>query len=453
MLRIGVWTGLALTALSGCAPDGPAAPSGAPVDVTLSEVVPTVATARWTPVNDDLVGAHVEFGLDDSYGMTAPATSTEHGDLTAQLLGMKAGATYHVRAVEEYEGQILQGEDGTLDTGEAPIHLPQMQVSTDLSPTPGFLLLPVLSVPPVAAILDTDGDYVWWYTEEDGYIPGLFRVTPSLDERSVFFQLPSGAPNYGDQGEVVSMSFDGTDMVPLEGSRGGSHEFVELPDGSLALIRSESREVDGRTIHGDRIVELDRDGNATTVWSVWDHFEHDPVAFPADQYGGDWSHANALDHDADHDLYHLSLRGFGTILAIDRATGDVLWAFGGETSDYRDSNGSTDLIRLQHQFELLDGSLLIHDNRSGDDFASRAVEYALDPESGLAEVVWEYEAEPPYYNYALGDVTRLPSGNTLVTWSMGGQIDEVTPDGDLVWRLNAELGCGFGYVTWVERLQ
>ena len=445
---------LLLLAQVGCEPDpdAPRSPSGAVVEVELSEVVPTVATLRWTG-GAGVTAAHVEFGLDAEYGATAHAVAEPAGSFEALLVGMKAGHEYHLRVTEVAGGAVRTGEDAVLQTGDAPLTLPTLQVQSPLPEqvSGGFVLAPLLSVPPVAAIVDRDGDYVWWHVDE-GYIPGLFRVALSQDGGSVIFQLPSGQPNYGDQRDVVRMSLDGSVMEPIPEADGGSHDFVELPDGTLALIRSDTRTVEDRTIHGDRIVEIDASGERTEVWSVWDWTDHDPEAFPVDEFGGDWSHANALDHDPVSDHYWISLRNFGSILEIDRASGEVLTVVGGTHSDFATADGSTDLTRLQHQFERLDGGLLVHDNRGEDEYSSRAAEFALDDATGTAELAWQYVPEPPFYNYALGDVARLPSGNTLVTFSMGGQLDEVNPDGELVWRLNAELGAGIGYVGWVDRL-
>jgi len=51
----------------------------------------------------------------------------------------------------------------------------------------------------------------------------------------------------------------------------------------------------------------------------------------------------------------------------------------------------------------------------------------------------------------LGDVRRFEDGNTLVTWSTAGQLEESNHDRDVLWRLNIdELGAGFAYVTWLE---
>ena len=68
-------------------------------------------------------------------------------------------------------------------------------------------------------------------------------------------------------------------------------------------------------------------------------------------------------------------------------------------------------------------------------------------ESVRGEVVNPLE-EPP----KVGDVHRFDSGNTMVAFSTGGQLDEIDADGELVWRLNLDLGGAVGYVLAVDSL-
>jgi hypothetical protein len=65
--------------------------------------------------------------------------------------------------------------------------------------------------------------------------------------------------------------------------------------------------------------------------------------------------------------------------------------------------------------------------------------------SATASQVFTYYPDPPLYSYAYGDVSRLPDGSTLVTFSVSGQMDLVDADGELQWRLNALFGGAFGY--------
>ncbi len=426
-----------------------------PLDVVLDGDVPTVATATWREGCADPARARVEFGLDTGYGMVAGARGSGDGGCEAILWGMKAATPYHYRAVEEIDGEWVAAADALLLTGPAPNSLPSVQV-TDHDPErvrPGFLLTQLLTTPPAAVILDRDGDYVWWYQEEEGFMPGLFRVQLSRDREAVLLQRPSTGPNFQGPNELVLVSPTGGIVSSFPGSDRSSHDFDELPDGGVAILRSHGRTVDdGRTVYGDQIVELAEDGTETQIWTVWDWVEHDAEVFTPEEYGGDWSHANILRYDEASDRYHVSMRNFHTIWGIDRATGEVVSRVGGDESDYATAGGSTALTTLQHGFQLLDGGIVVHDNGSDDTLSSRGIEYTLAPGSGLAEQVWEYVPDPPYFNYALGDLLRHENGNTLIAFSMGGLIHEVGPDGELLWEMTVELGSGIGYVTWEESL-
>ena len=83
-------------------------------------------------------------------------------------------------------------------------------------------------------------------------------------------------------------------------------------------------------------------------------------------------------------------------------------------------------------------------------YASRAVEYTLDLEQRRAELAWEHFDHPPVYIISGGDVTRLPGGTTLVTWSSAGMLDEVDETGHVLWRLYTRVGYGFGFTEWIE---
>jgi len=66
--------------------------------------------------------------------------------------------------------------------------------------------------------------------------------------------------------------------------------------------------------------------------------------------------------------------------------------------------------------------------------------------------VWEFEPDPTLWIYCLGDVSRLPNGNTLITWGTSGRIEEVTPEGETVLQIDLPLGAGFGYTSWSASL-
>ncbi len=52
----------------------------------------------------------------------------------------------------------------------------------------------------------------------------------------------------------------------------------------------------------------------------------------------------------------------------------------------------------------------------------------------------------------LGNAQRLPDGNTLLVFSSAGEMNEVSPSGDVMWRLNLDLGAAFGFSERIDSL-
>jgi len=427
--------------------------------IAVSEIIPTVVQVSWEPEHPAADEMRVEFGAGVLLDRTVPAGMGDDGRCHATVLGLKPSTTYRLRAVEVDGGTTYAGDRISVDTGPLPADFPGLTVERTPGRTPagGFLVTSLLSNPSWAVILDGDGDPVWWHRPGDewerSFVP---RTHLSDDGEHVLYEASASALTGDDElvGErmLVRVSLDGStvETLPLEGCH---HDFVELPDGNVAAIVSQIRQVEGEDVTGDRIAELDWAEGEVASWSIWDHMEYDPADITADDDPG-WTHANALDHDRATDRYTLSLRNLDAILHIDRPTGEILWQLGGVHSDFDAALNVLPLFQRQHQFQHVDGGLLVFDNGTVDDLRSRVVQYALEGSDDDLHVqqVWTHVADPPLFSIGFGDVTRLPSGHTLITWSSAGQIDEVTGDGVLVWSLNAAMGAGFGYTTWVESL-
>ncbi len=415
------------------------------VQVTMSEVIPTVGTVAFTVDAEGIEDAYVEFGLEDEGGVRAPAVADEDGTYTATLLGMKAGHDYHVRPVVTIDGTPTAGDDVTLTTGSVPSNLSSFDVSggDPDAVTPGFIATSNPVPTSTAIILDTDGDYVWWYACPD-VSTSMTRTLRSADGQWLYFatyRALSGESGNPMDSRALRVKIDGSgsEMIMVDGAH---HDLVELPDGSLGLLVYDHRMIDGQQIYGDGIVEVRPDGTPEWVWSTWDSLDFDPEVVEGD---GSWTHANAMDYDPEEDVYYVSIRNLNCIVKIDRGTGALIWQFGGENSDFERADGSTDFLDGQHQFQVLDDGILVFDNRVNDVMESRVVQYSMDPDTGIAEEVWEYTLDPPILSGLLGDVLRFDTGRTLVTWSMGGQMDELSADGELLWRINADLGGALGF--------
>ena len=62
-----------------------------------------------------------------------------------------------------------------------------------------------------------------------------------------------------------------------------------------------------------------------------------------------------------------------------------------------------------------------------------------------ATQVWSYAPNPPIQTLLLGDVARMPNGNTVVVFGYAGVVHEVDPDGNLVQEMTEQAGVNFGF--------
>jgi outer membrane protein assembly factor BamB len=149
----------------------------------------------------------------------------------------------------------------------------------------------------------------------------------------------------------------------------------------------------------------------------------------------DLVHPNSIDIDVDGN-YVVSMRDLAEIQKIDAATGETLWRFGGMHNEFTIQGDSLEFFSAQHSARVLPGGhLLVYDNGwRHSPPQTRVVEYALDLENRTATLVWEYRHHPSVFTPFMGSVQRLANGNTAVGFSMAGLVDEVDPQGSLVWE-------------------
>ena len=414
------------------------------VQVEVSEVIPTVATLRWSTAMP--ADATVTYGDGSTSDTSFEEQCGDCLDHEVVLFGLLPDTEYTFEVTSH--GDVETQGSGGFTTGSVPTSLPSLSVETldeDLAPD-GYLLTSLLTSPLSVVMLDMDGTFLWWHFDDRSQT-AIGRVRLAADGEAILYDA---FPTYGADlddpiHEIVRVSLDGTQVDVLD-TPGHHHDFAQLDDGTMAYLAEDRRDVDEEEIIGDQLVELHPDGTSTVVWTAWDDIPYDPADVPP---GPDWTHCGALHHDPAEDAYYLSSHNLDAIWKVDRATGDLLWTFGGPRSDFTVAEPGA-LPYHQHSVQATDDGLLVFDNREPQTHSSRVVEYRLD--GWLATEIWDYEADPPIYNFAMGGMTRLDGDITLITWSTAGQIDAITHDHELVWRLNLDLGAGFSYVTWMDEL-
>jgi hypothetical protein len=229
------------------------------------------------------------------------------------------------------------------------------------------------------------------------------------------------------------------------------HDFRLLPNGHVLLFGYDLQPVDmsdlvegGRPdalVAGSIIQELDVYQNVVLQWRSWDYYDILDTYNDVTQRQFDAIHINSVDVDSDGQLI-VSALALGEITKINRLTGEIIWHLGGKNNQFTFINESEEHAPLyfmfQHDVRVLDnGNITIFDNGSSQ-FGrtySRAVEYQIDETQKTATKVWEYRPSPDIFVPTMGNIQRLPNGNSLICWgfaSMNGGLaaTEVDPDGN-----------------------
>ena len=329
---------------------------------------------------------------------------------------------------------MLKSVPLTVETETPPYWLPELslEVHDPERAAGGFLITSLLAEPSTPVMIDEDGEYVWWYTPYDD-VEKVIRVRMSQDEQHILYLEPQLSTPLVNGRDLVRLSLDGRRKEKVWSGVGLHHDFVEHPDGTIGSIGYDSRDYNGSTVLGDRIIELHPDGTEVEVWSAWDSMDPATAAEMSHTLG--WTHANAIDYDPEEEVYWLSMHNFSAIWKISRQ-GEVLWKLGGDDSDFADETIGEDLFLEQHQFDLSGDTITVFDNGDSDRGASRIVEYDLSESSGSVERTWSYQPDPALFCYVLGDVDRMENDHYRITWSTAGRIEEIDTSQEVVWRVD-----------------
>jgi hypothetical protein len=175
-------------------------------------------------------------------------------------------------------------------------------------------------------------------------------------------------------------------------------------------------------------------------------------------------------------------RNANFVAIIDKATGKIVWRLGPDfppaAHGPRALPSPVDQISGQHDPQIIPeglpgaGNLLLLDDQGEAGFPPVELSYTdgsriLEIDPVKKEIVWEYSAtdtDRPGWTFDtsfIGDVRRLPNGNTLIDEGMNGRFFQVTPAGEIVWEYVSPYlgGAPFGpggkkvMTNWVYRAQ
>lgn len=332
---------------------------------------------------------------------------------------------------------------------------PDYTISINNNPHPGNLFFQVGGPPskPVC-IIDSAGTLI--YSEDFGQKGWAWQV--NMNNEISFFDRQSKGWFIMDSLENIA------DTVYCQNNFiADCHDFLALANGNYVLFAYDERPYASDTIVangspnqnviGLLIQELDANKNVLFEWSSFDHYflsDYPSIYSYLGASNLDFLHCNAIEIDEDGHFL-ISNRNISEITKIHRSTGDVIWRFGGDQSDFEITNDYP--FSKQHCIKSLgNNKYLLYDNGNDSDVftggikRSRAVEYELDLNNYTATKTWDFVHPDSLFTPGIGSVQRLDNGNTLICFGnnqpvdRGSIITEVMPNKEIVFELELDNG-------------
>jgi len=411
----------------------------------ISDGMPTVGQVQVDLLDGAPDSATIVYELSDpapgvlNLGGEAVVDLTEN-EVPTLLLGLKQESDYVFHMVAERDGETCISPSYALPTtgtlAGAPTDI-EVTVEQADAREPGFILTSGGYMGSGAYIIDADGDVVWYTLGPTE--PG--RIQMDYEGKNMWMMSLNPLSLAGNSGELRYLSMDGlSGEEDIEGFSMAHHDFTVMPGGKVAALvwRLDLNAADP-TVNVDPESDLvirSADGTLATPFKVGSNL------YVSERY-----HANAIHYLPEDDSFTIADRNPNMVLKVSSA-GEVQWQVGGSCEDApagTDHCIAQDWVVVHGHHLLTDGTLLLfNNNQTANDDPSHVLEYELttDASSTTAELVKDYEGM--HATGILGDVQRLPSGNTLITYSEAGTIVEV----DEEWNVVQTLSGSFGYASF-----
>jgi hypothetical protein len=396
----------------------------------VSSRIPTVGVVEWSLAGRAPSSAKIVYKLKNAtssmlnQGGEAPVNLGKPNYRTL-LLGLKQSKdyTFHIEATRD--GKICVSTEYTLpSTGSFVNARPvTVKVAQAGKREPGFIVTSSgTSLPSSAFIIDADGDVVW-------YVDGPENSTRAqMDyEGDTMWMVALNLDNEG--GEMRYVSMDGEqEQQNVAGLETAHHDFTVMPGGKVAALAWRVPGIDPES----ELLIRSPDGTVTS-----------PFPIGSNLYLSDTYHADSIHYIPSDDSFTIADRNPNAFVKVS-ATGTPEWQLGGLCDQAPAGNKcfpqDWQVVHGHHLLE--DGTFVAFNNTYT--ATSHVFEFKLNatPSSFAATLVKDYAGNGS--STTMGDVQRLPGGNTLVTYATDGKIVEL----DSSWNVVQTFSARVGYSNW-----
>jgi hypothetical protein len=230
---------------------------------------------------------------------------------------------------------------------------------------------------------------------------------------------------------VHRVAMDGSTNEDLSSSFTGlNHQLTILPDETVAFYAYGSNGCDDIKEYNPSTKAVKTIANSGTA-----------------QGGASACHVNNVEYSKEDDTLVFSELDNQVVVKIKRSDGSTVWVLNGSkatlTGDtWKGGEHGIHILGVDH--------LMLFNNNSrtggGTSDGSNALELTLDLTAKKVKQVWSHKGPSSWQNDIMGDLQRLPNGNTIIGYSTKGAMREVSSDGTVLQELTWPSGSSFGYI-------
>jgi len=416
------------------------------VSAKVSDDVGSVVVVKWN--QKESADTHLEFSFESGSWLSSRIKTRDAGAQEDLILGVPYETNVTWRLVVQSAKETYTSPDKSIETDDLPSDLPENEVDPDSfvsalqEPTAPYWFVGIApgGYPTDTwwtMIVDRKGRVVWAMEPVDRRTSMHAHVARDgksllLDRASYWTQGDGGAESTIDQ-----VTIDGNVVHTFE-TPGLHHPFDDMPDGSIAYGAAQPG--------GDEKLEIvTPDDDTETVWDCND--------WRASIGSSANCSSNTLRYDEASNKFLFSFYNFNSIVEIDRDSGDVERWWGHEIGSYAFDPDDSAFWWQHGGYITSSGTLMTSTNETSGGEATIVREYEIDDKTSTLHEIWSFGEDEHIYGGVMGEATRLPNGNTERNCGGTSRMQEVTPDGTVVWDIEWVNGSAdIGRSTYITDL-